>query len=43
MLHNNRVAEFDRLTVLSEGTTSEADVVSLLARMLAFAEAGFAA
>ena len=43
MLHNNRFAEFDRLNVLSEGATSEADVVSLLARMLAFAEAGFAA
>jgi len=43
MLHNNRFAEFDRLNVLSEGQTSEADVVSLLERMLAFAEAGFAA
>ena len=43
MLHNNRFAEFDRLNVLSEGTTSEGDVVALLARMLAFAEAGFAA
>ena len=36
-------AEFDRLNVLSEGQTSEADVVSLLERMLGFAEAGFAA
>jgi AcrR family transcriptional regulator len=43
MLHNNRFAEFDRLNVLSEGTTSEGDVEALLARMLAFAEAGFAA
>jgi AcrR family transcriptional regulator len=43
MLHNNRFAEFDRLNVLSENTTSEADVEALLTRMLAFAEAGFAA
>ena len=43
MLHNNRFAEFDRLNVRSEGTTSEADVDALLERMLAFAEAGFAA
>jgi hypothetical protein len=41
--HNNRFAEFDRLNVLSEGTTSEADVEALLNRMLAFAEAGFSA
>jgi hypothetical protein len=41
MLHNNRFAEFDRLNVLSEGLTSESDVVALLDRMLAFAEAGF--
>ena len=43
MLHNNRFAEFDRLNVLSEGQTSEADVDALLGRMLTFAEAGFAA
>jgi len=43
MLHNNRFAEFDRLNVLSEGTTSESDVEALLGRMLHFAEAGFAA
>jgi hypothetical protein len=43
MLHNNRFAEFDRLNVLSEGQTSESDVVALLERMLAFAEAGFRA
>ena len=43
MVHNNRFAEFDRLNVLSEGQTSEADVVALLGRMLAFAEAGFLA
>lgn len=43
MLHNNRFAEFDRLNVLSEGQTSEADVVALLDRMLSFAEAGFRA
>ena len=43
MLHNNRFAEFDRLNVLSEGQTSEADVSALLERMLNFAEAGFRA
>lgn len=43
MLHNNRFAEFDRLSVLSEGLTREADVEGLLDRMLVFAEAGFAA
>jgi len=43
MLHNNRFAEFDRLNVLSEGATREGDVEALLGRMLAFAEAGFAA
>ena len=43
MLHNNRFAEFDRLNVLSEGQTSESDVMALLGRMLEFAEAGFLA
>jgi AcrR family transcriptional regulator len=43
MLHNNRFAEFDRLHVLSEGATREADVEALLTRMIDFAEAGFLA
>ncbi len=41
MLHNNRIAEFDRLNHLSGGLTHEEDVEALLARMLDFAEAGF--
>ena len=41
MTHNNRFAEFDRLHVLSEGLTAEADTAALLERMLNFAEAGF--
>jgi hypothetical protein len=40
MTHNNRFAEFDRLHVLSEGLTREADTERLLGRMLDFAEAG---
>jgi len=43
MIHNNRFAEFDRLHVLSDGQTREGDAESLLARMVDFAEAGFAA
>ncbi|HZK98619.1 MAG TPA: TetR/AcrR family transcriptional regulator [Caulobacteraceae bacterium] len=43
MIHNNRFAEFDRLHTLSEGLTREGDVEALLARMVDFAEAGFAA
>ncbi len=43
MLHNNRFAEFDRLHVLSDGLTREADTAGLLTRMLDFAEAGFLA
>ena len=43
MLHNNRFAEFDRLHVLSDGATREADVDGLLRRMIDFAEAGFLA
>ena len=39
----NGPVRIDRLSVLSEGTTQEDDVEGLLARMLAFAEAGFAA
>jgi AcrR family transcriptional regulator len=42
MLHNNRFAEFDRLSTLSGGLTREAEVDRLLTRMLDFAEAGFA-
>ena len=42
MLHNNRFAEFDRLSTLSGGLTQEAEVDALLTRMLDFAEAGFA-
>ena len=43
MIHNNRFAEFDRLHVLSDGATREADIEGLLKRMLDFAEAGFLA
>ena len=41
MVHNNRFAEFDRLHLLSDGLTREADADALLRRMLDFAEAGF--
>lgn len=41
MIHNNRFAEFDRLHVLSDGATREADIEALLGRMVDFAEAGF--
>ncbi|MDE2355725.1 MAG: TetR family transcriptional regulator [Alphaproteobacteria bacterium] len=41
MVHNNRVAEFERLHVLSEGLTRDGDTEALLNRMLDFAEAGF--
>jgi AcrR family transcriptional regulator len=43
MIHNNRFAEFDRLHVLSGGLTRDSDGEALLARMVAFAEAGFLA
>jgi len=43
MIHNNRFAEFDRLNVLSDGQTREADAEGLLRRMVDFAEAGFLA
>ena len=41
MIHQNRFAELDRLSVLSEGLTHEEDVEGLLRRMVDFAEAGF--
>jgi AcrR family transcriptional regulator len=41
VLHNNRLAEFDRLRTLSGGLTREDDVEDLLRRMLDFAEAVF--
>jgi AcrR family transcriptional regulator len=41
MVHNNRFAEFDRLSHLSGGLTAQTDSTSLLGRMLDFAEAGF--
>ena len=42
MIHNNRFAEFDRLSTLSEGLTREDDIEALIRRMVDFAEAGFA-
>jgi AcrR family transcriptional regulator len=41
MIHNNRLAEFDRLHALSEDATRGGDAETLLNRMLDFAEAGF--
>jgi AcrR family transcriptional regulator len=41
MIHQNRLAELDRLSALSEGVTREDDVERLLIRMVDFAEAGF--
>jgi AcrR family transcriptional regulator len=41
MIHNNRFAEFDRLSTLSEGLTHEQDTKALIKRMVDFAEAGF--
>ena len=43
MVHNNRFAEFDRLSHLSGGLTREGDAPALLKRMVEFAEAGFLA
>jgi AcrR family transcriptional regulator len=43
MIHNNRFAEFDRLSTLSEGATREDDAETLIERMVGFAEAGFVA
>ena len=42
MVHNNRLAELDRLNHLSAGATGRTDGAALLAQMLDFAEAGFA-
>jgi AcrR family transcriptional regulator len=41
LIHNSRYAEFDRLSLLSDGLTREEDVESLIRRMVDFAEAGF--
>jgi len=41
LVHNNRFAELDRLSTLSEGLTREYDIERLIARMVDFAEAGF--
>jgi AcrR family transcriptional regulator len=41
VIHNSRLAEFDRLRLLSGGLTDEDDVEALLTRMLDFCEAGF--
>jgi AcrR family transcriptional regulator len=41
VLHNHRLAEFERLRILSGGLTAEDDIDALLKRMLDFAEAGF--
>jgi AcrR family transcriptional regulator len=41
LVHNNRFAEFDRLSTLSEGLTREYEIERLIARMVDFAEAGF--
>ena len=43
LIHQNRFAELDRLSVLSDGLTREDDVDALLKRMVDFAEAGFLA
>ena len=43
MVHNNRFAEFDRLSCLSGDLTGQTDSAQLLAQMLDFAEAGFLA
>lgn len=41
LVHNNRVAEFDRLSQLSKGITHPIDAQALLKQMLDFSEAGF--
>jgi AcrR family transcriptional regulator len=41
LVHNNRFAELDRLSTLSEGLTREYEIERLIARMVDFAEAGF--
>lgn len=43
LIHQNRFAELDRLSVLSDGLVREDDVDALLKRMVDFAEAGFLA
>lgn len=43
LVHNNRVAEFDRLNHLSRGITHPIDKETLLRQMLDFSEAGFGA
>ena len=43
MIHNNRIAEFERLDALSAGLTRETSADELLEQMLDFAEAGFLA
>lgn len=43
LIHNNRIAEFERLHRLSKGVAGEIDAEALLARMLDFAEAGMRA
>jgi len=41
LVHNNRFAELDRLSTLSEGLTREYEIERLISRMVDFAEAGF--
>ncbi len=41
MTHNNRLAEFERLHILSDGLTDHVDLDALIKRMVDFAEAGF--
>jgi len=43
LVHNNRVAEFDRLNLLSKGLTRDFDADALLKEMLDFSVAGFMA
>ena len=43
MVHNNRPAEFERLSRLSHGVTRDAEADTILDQMLAFASSGFGA
>jgi hypothetical protein len=43
MVHNNRPAEFERLSRLSHGVTRDAEADGILEQMLAFATGGFGA
>lgn len=43
MIHNNRMAEFDRLGSLSDGAAHPEDIEGLLREMIAFATSGFLA